>query len=45
MSLLVKILVTEKDLFNFAAQKERGADESSGRKLMRSLAINSDLRR
>jgi hypothetical protein len=31
------IVVTEKDLFSFAAQKQSGAQESSGRKVKRSL--------
>jgi hypothetical protein len=32
-----KIVVNEKDLFNFAAQKRAGAHEPARRKLMRSL--------
>ena len=37
MEIESKIDVTEKDLFSFAAQKRADADESPGRKLMRSL--------
>jgi hypothetical protein len=32
-----EIAVNEKDLFSFAAQKQSGAQESSGRKVKRSL--------